>query len=483
MLFRDLRGFIARLEEEGEIQRIEKEVDWNLEVGAIIRRTYDLKSPAPFFQKLKDYPRGYSILGAPLGTSGKPNQYHARLAISLDLPPDSSVMDIMESYILRKKNPVKPVLISSGPCQENIHLNEDVDVGEFPAPLLHEGDGGRYIGTWHLVATRDPDSGWVNWGMYRLMIHDNRSTGIDLHPYQHIGLHYAKYEARNKPMEFAVAMGTEPVTPLVAAGSYSPGVDEVDIAGSLRGEPLELVKCLTVDLAVPATSEIVLEGEIRPYERMEEGPFGEFTGYRASERAPRPVCRIKAITHRHNPILPVCCHGVPVDDSHARRPLVAADLLDYLRSKGFPINMVYAPPEVSPLLYILSTRVPFANYAKHLAFALWGSPGGKTAPYVIIVDDDVDITNIDEVVWALTTRCHPERGITKILNTMGTPLLPFLDSYEKKHHIGAQVLLDCTWPKEWPPEAIPVKASFDALWPKETQEKVLKNWTEYGYRT
>ncbi|MBI2849327.1 MAG: UbiD family decarboxylase, partial [Chloroflexi bacterium] len=466
MPFKDQRAYIARLEEEGEIQRVEKEVDWNLEVGAIIRRSYDLKAPAPFFQKIKDYPSGCRILGAPLATSRRPNRYHARLAISLDLPPDSSVMDIMESYIARKKNLIKPILVSSGPCQENIHLGEDVDIEEFPAPLLHEGDGGRYIGTWHLVATKDPDSGWVNWGIYRLMMHDKKSTGIDLHPNQHIGFHYTKYETRNQPMEFAVAFGAEPVTPLVAGGSYAPGVDEMDIIGSLRGEPLELVKCLTVDLAVPATSEIVFEGEIRPFERKDEGPFGEFTGYRASERGPRPVCRIRAVTHRHDPILPVSCLGVPVDDSAARRPLVAAELLDYLRSKGFPVKMVYNAPEVSPLLYMVSTKVPFTNYAKHLASALWGSPGGKTAPYVIIVDDDVDVTNINEVVWALTTRCHPEKGIFKVPNTTGSPLLPFINSYEKRNHMGAQVILDCTWPKDWAPEAIPVKASFDVLWPK-----------------
>ncbi|MDP2727224.1 MAG: UbiD family decarboxylase, partial [Dehalococcoidia bacterium] len=349
-------------------------------------------------------------------------------------------------------------------------------------PILHQGDGGRYIGTWHLVATKDPDSDWVNWGMYRLMLHDKTSMGILLSSHQHIGYHYAKYVARNQPMEFAVAMGTEPVTSLIAANFYAGGINEMDVAGGMRGEPLELVKCETVDLAVPATSEIVLEGEIWPQERREEGPFGEYTGYMAGERAPRPVCRVKAITHRKNPVLPVTCMGVPVDDSAALRPLMAAEILDDLRTQGFPVKMVNCPMG-APLLFVVSTKVPYAGYARHLAAAVWGSStAGKLAHHLVIVEDDIDITDTHEILWALTTRCHPDRGIFKLIGGTASPLLPFLSMEERRAQKGAHVLFDCTWPKDWPKEAIPVKASFDVLWPKEVQEKVLHNWKEYGYK-
>ncbi|MDP2728226.1 MAG: UbiD family decarboxylase [Dehalococcoidia bacterium] len=482
MAFQDQRDYIAALEREGEIQRIEKEVDWDLEVGAIIRRSYDLKAPAPYFQNIKGYPAGYRILGAPIGTSSQPKRLHARLAISLGMKPDSTYEEIVEGYIKSKKNPLKPTLVSNGPCKEHVHIGDEIDLDEFPVPLLHEGDGGRYIGTWHLVATRDPDTDWVNWGTYRVMIHDKKSMGILLSPNQHIGLHYAKYESRGQPMQFAIAIGTEPVTPLIAASFYPAGVNEVDFAGSVRGEPVELVKCETVDLAVPATSEIVIEGVIPPFERQEEGPFGEYTGYRAGERAPRPICRVTAITHRRNPVLPVSCLGVPVDDSAALKPLRSAEILDDLRTSGFPVKMVNCPLE-SPLLFVVSTKVPYAGYPRHLAAAVWGgNSGGRSANYLVIVEDDVDITDSDEVLWALTTRCHPDRGIFKMTGTSASPLLPFLSLEEKRKRTAAHVLFDCTWPKDWPKEAIPVKASFDVLWPKEVQEKVLKSWKEYGYR-
>lgn len=481
MAFRDLREYIARLDKEGEVQPIQKEVDWSLEVGAIIRRSYDLKAPAPFFQRLRGYPEGYRIFGGPIGSSNRPNRSYARLAMALGLNPDSAVTEIMEEYIRRKKNPIKPVLVSGGPCKENVHIGEEVNLEEFPAPLLHEHDGGRYLGTWHLVATRDPDTGWVNWGMYRLMLHDRKTLGVLVVPSQHIGLHYRKYEAMNRRMECAVAIGTEPVTALMAGTPLDPGVNEADVVGSLRGEPLELVRCETVDLAVPATAEIVIEGEIPPRERRDEGPFGEYTGYMAGEREPRPVIHVKAVTHRHRPILTVTCPGVPVDENHVLRTIVCASLLDELRSRGFPVKMVYGPPEVGNLFWVISTKVPFSGYARHLACALWGLTAGRRAHYLIIVEEDVDITSINEVMWALTTRCHPDRGIFKLPNSAGNPLLPFTNSHEKQHSLGAHVLFDCTWPKEWPQEAVPVKASFDVLWPKDVQERVVRNWGEYGY--
>ncbi|MDP2728075.1 MAG: UbiD family decarboxylase, partial [Dehalococcoidia bacterium] len=295
-------------------------------------------------------------------------------------------------------------------------------------------------------------------------------------------IYYPKYEARNLPMEVAIAIGTDPVCALASAMAYNPGENEVDIAGGLAGEPIELVKCETVDLAVPANSEIVIEGEILPYERRDEGPFGEYTGYMVAERAPRPVIHVKAVTHREAPILTCVCPGVPVEEDHSLRPLAAAGLLNELRSRGFPVKMVYIPPEVGSLLYVVSTKVPFPGYAKHLAHAVWGSSEGRYASWLIIVDDDVDITNLSEVIWALTSRCHPDRGIFKVPNSHGHPLLPFSSVYERRNNLAAQVLFDCTWPKDWPPEAVPIKASFDVLWPKEIQERVLENWSAYGYK-
>jgi 4-hydroxy-3-polyprenylbenzoate decarboxylase len=483
MAFSDLREYIEVLEKEGELVRIKKEVDWNLEVGAIIRRSYDLKAPAPFFENIKDYPKGFRILGAPIGLSQRPNRSLSRLAISTGFSPDATFHEIVQGYIAKKKRPLKPIIVKIGPCKENIYLGNQVNLYGLPVPFLHKGDGGRYIGTWHLVATKDPDTNWANWGMYRLMVIDERTMGCLLRPDQHIGSHfYQKYEARGKPMEFAVAIGTEPVSTLVSALRVPSGMDEVDLAGGIRGEPVPLIKCETVDLYVPATSEIVIEGKVLPHERREEGPFGEYTGYLGREAFPQPVFRVTALTHRNDPIQVHSCMGVPVDDSDVVTTVVrAGDILDDLLQKGFPVKMVYLPPEGVSHLAIISTRVPFANFPKHLAFSVWGSTSGRTTWYLIIVDEDVDPTNMSEVIWALTTRCHPQRGIFSTGSSWSIPLLPFLSPYEKKHYLGSQVLFDCTWPKDWPAEAIPQKASFDQVWPEEIQKRVLDNWSEYGY--
>lgn len=484
MAIRDLRDYIDCLEKEGEIQQIESEVDWDLEVGAIIRRSFDLRAPAPFFLKIKGYPNGYRILGAPIGLSNSPGAAYKRLAISFGMSPTSTAKTIIEEYIRRRKSPIKPICVHTAPCKENIHIGDEVDLLEFPAPLLHQGDGGRYLGTWNVVITRDPDSDWVNWGVYRLMIHDRKTLGCLIFPNQHIGFHLKKYEERNQPMEFAVAIGTDPVSPLISGARIPPGVNECDIVGGIRGEPIGLIHCETVDLEVPASSEIVLEGIILPNERKEEGPFGEYTGYRASERAPRPVLHVKAVTHRNDPILPVCCTGVPVDDEAVIQPITkAAEILDELQRMKFPVTMAYCPPEGVGHLTIVSTKVPYPSYVNQLARAIWGSMGwGRACYYLVIVEDDIDVTQMDQVIWALATRCHPYHGIHRELNAPGHPLLPFLNEHEKRNLKAAYVLFDCTWPTEWPKESIPVKASFDVSWPKEIQEKVLKNWTKYGYQ-
>lgn len=481
MPFKDLREYIAKLDEIGEVQTIEQEVDWNLEVGAIIRRSYDLRAPAPFFQKIKGYAEDFRIFGAPIGTSRR-DRYYARIATALDMPIDITAQAFIEKYIRRKKNPIAPRIVKDGPCKEVIQTGNDVNLLQFPSPLIHGGDGGRYIGTWHTSITRDPETGWVNWGMYRLMIHDEKTMGGIISPDQHIGLHYYQhYEKRNKPMEFAIAIGTEPVTALMSAIRTNPGIAEAAIVGSLRGEPIDVIQCETVDLQVPATSEIVIEGVVMPEERRAEGPFGEFTGYQAGDRKPRPVFHVKAITHRQNPILPVTCMGVPVDDCAVVIPLAkAANLLDDLRGRGLPVKAAYCPPAGVSFMVIVSTKVPYVNYTQQLAHAIWAN--NRSFYQVMIVEDDIDVTDWEQVMWAFTTRCHPERGIRQVPNAPGNPLLPFVNAYEREKLLSAYVLFDCTFPKEWPKEFVPIKASFDVMWPQEIQKRVLANWNSYGYK-
>ncbi|MBI4187081.1 MAG: UbiD family decarboxylase, partial [Chloroflexi bacterium] len=245
MPFKDLREFIDSLEKAGDVRQIAEEVDWNLEAGAIVRWCNEHSLPAPFFQRVQDYP-GHRIFGTPLGTL-------RRLAIAMDMDPNTSTRELQEEYLKRKQRPIKPVLVKDGPCKENIRTGGKVDLLEFPVPVIHEGDGGRFIGTWHLDICKDPDTGWVNWGMYRHQVHSKDAAGVLAEPYTHLGsLLRQKYQVRGQPMEVAIAIGSEPISTFAASTPVPYGVSEVDIAGGLRGEPLEMIKCETIDLEVPA---------------------------------------------------------------------------------------------------------------------------------------------------------------------------------------------------------------------------------------
>jgi 4-hydroxy-3-polyprenylbenzoate decarboxylase len=475
MPYVDLREFIETLKNHKEVVSIEEEVSWDLEAGAIMRKCCEEIAPAPFFQRIKDYPEGYRLFGNPLAS-------FKRLALALDLPPGSKYTDILSVYDERRKNPIKPNLLKDGPCKENIHFGDDINLYEFPAPIIHGGDGGRYLCTWHIVATKDPDTNWVNWGMYRAMIHDKNSLGGLMIPTQHIGAIYSKYESKKMPMPFAIAIGPEPVTTIVATSAVPYGMSEVDVIGGVREEPLSLVKCETNDLFVPATAEIVIEGEVLPFERREEGPFGEYPGYQGSPKAPRPVYRVKAITHRNNPILTASNMGMPVDDCDVVMSVsVASDLKNDLIKYGFPITGIYIPPECCMFMVIISTKALYPGIAAQIAGTIWANKNGSSIGKVIVVEEDVDPTDINEVLHAWATINHPLKGIQIVSPLPGHPLIPYLTEYDKVHGIGANMVFDATWPKDWNEKDIPRKASFKYIYPKEIQEKVLNNWEEYGF--
>lgn len=474
MPFDDLRVFLRKLDEEGELVRVEQEVDWNEEAGAIVRRTNELGLQAVLFDHVKDYP-GWRLAGALMSAI-------RRVSIAMDMPANTHPRALVAEFDRRTREPIKPVRAQTGPCKENILLGDEVDLFRLPAPMIHAEDGGRYLCSWHAEITKDPDSDWVNWGMYRGMILEKNKLGLLIQPNQHIGLiYYQKYEARNRPMDIAIAIGMDPMSSFVASTFFPAMVSEADMAGALRGRPVELVQCETVDLEVPATAEIVLEGKVSPHERREEGPFGEYTGYRAADRALRPVMEVTAITYRNNPILTMSCEGVPVTETHANMSISKSAALERdLRSRGFPITGVWVYPESSNQLMVVATKVPYANAADAVAHAVYASPIGIHTPYLIVVPDDVDPYSWSEVMHTLSTRCHPYRGIRR--NQFGTSnfLDPRLPLSERRLAMGAKAYFDCTWPVDWDPKEVPELVSFATVYSKETQEKVLRNWSSYG---
>ena len=486
MAFQDLREFIERLDRYGELQRIEKEVDWNLEAGAITRRANEIGAPAALMTRIKGYPEGYALLGSPFGGS-KQQGYKPwrRVAIALEEDPDIPLWDLILESNKRRAHPLKPTLVSTGPCKENILMGKEVNLFKFPVPMIHNGDGGRYFSL-HAVIAKDPDTDWVNWAVSRVMIQTRNKLGGHVIIPQHLAmLYYLKYEARNRPMPFCIALGGDPINAIVSSISVPYGVNEADIGGGFRREPLELIQAETNDLYVPASAEIVFEGEMRPNERWDEGPFGEYNGYMMGPRMPAPVYRINAITHRTNPIIPFCCAGTPVDDCAALSTVFqAAELYRVLtEEKGFPINKLYLPPEGIYQLVVVSTKVPYASFAKEIEDVILSDKFGYFLNKVMVVDSDIDPTDMDQVWHAFATRMHPNRGVQTTEHGPGIAGYSYLSLRERQYGLGAQVLYDCTWPKEWDPESeVPKGAYFANLGPPEIKEKVLKGWVkEYGY--
>jgi len=475
MAFKDLREFISTLEKTGDVVHIKKEVDWDEEVGAIGRRVCEMSGPALLFDKIKDYPEGYRIFAGSLAT-------YRRVAIALGIPPDTPTKDIFAEYERRNEHPIKPVVVKEAPCKENVMLGDDVDLYHFPAPMVHSGDGGRYIGTWDIVVCKDPDSDWVNWGMYRFMVYNKRYlTGFPrLNSQMGLILHQ-KFVANHKPMPMALVIGADPICHQVASASYRKGVSEVDFAGALRQEPVELVKCETSDLLVPATAEIVIEGEILPDKTGEEGPFGEFPGYRTEGIRMGVLCRVKAVTYRNSPILTMIALGVPPDDNSVATPIASAlAVKNHLQRYGVPVIGVYSPPHAVLHTVIISVKRGGRDTANKILDALTVRRSDWSK--IIMVDEDVDVFNISQVVTAMVEKVHPERGVT-IYHHQGNPLAPFADLKERLEQTGPQMLLDATWPLDWPPEiAVPPCASFTGVYPKEVQEKVLSKWTKYGLK-
>lgn len=473
--FKDLREFLAKLEEEGELTRVEQEVDWNLEVGAVIRRANELGSTAVLFEKIKGYPEGYQIVGGLHAT-------RERLSLALGLPKNTSHQQMMDFWDGGFSHPIKPKVVPTGPCKENILKGKDINLYKFPIPMIHDGDGGRYI-TWHINAFKDYDSDWVNWGMYRVMIHNRNHLAGMIMPFQHGAAIFRKYEEANKPMEFAVVMGGDPVCSIIATSAAPYGVNEADIVGGVRGEPAELVKCETVDLMVPASAEIVIEGHVQPKVRVDEGPFGEFTGYRASPRAPRLVYQVSCITYRNNPITTSTCMGIPYDEVATIDTLnISTALRRSLRQEGLPVVDVYCSPE-SSLLVIVSTKTPYPGIAHKIASVIWGTSVGTARAKVMVMNDDLDITDVAQVMHAFITKCHPVRGTHVVAEAAGHPLIPFQALEERLWSKSCNVLYDCTWPLDWPPEiAVPPKSAFNSIYPDHIQNKVLSNWKRYGFK-
>jgi 4-hydroxy-3-polyprenylbenzoate decarboxylase len=283
-------------------------------------------------------------------------------------------------------------------------------------------------------------------------------------------------------MPFALVIGADPLCTTAGLAGYRIGESEADFAGALRQEPVELVKCETNDLLVPAHAEIVIEGEFRHDVVGPEGPFGEYPGYRVSEFTPKALLRIKAVTYRDDPIMTLENPGIPPDGSSVGGSVgVAIALKRRLQKHGFPVVDVHLPPEGASHLVVVSVKKGGHQTAKAIQEALTTRRAWYTK--IIVVDDDIDIYDLGQVIHAWSVKCHSYKGIyLQEAPGKGGPATPAHSPEERSQRYGASACFDSTWPVEWPDEYIPVRSSFADTYPKELQEKIKKNWKTYGFK-
>jgi len=422
----DLREWLDHAERLGEVRHV-RGATWQEDIGlaaeAILRAE---NGPCVVFDDIPGCPKGFRLLlNIFAGT---------RRNMTFGFPGHLSKWELSEAYrdaFLKDMKLVPHEIVADGPVLENVMTGDDVDVLKFPAPVWHEKDGGRYIGTGTYSITRDPEENWLNAGAYRAQVHDRNSVGVLMAAGHHGYLHREKYWKNGEPMPIVMVLGGDPLA-FFYGGTEAPyGVFEMDIIGGLRGRPVRMVKGRVTGLPFPAHAEIVLEGYVTPDKRVTEGPFGEWTGHYAGGAAPRPVLDIKAIYHRNDPIL----LGVPPmgagPDEMARYRAV-------LRSAMVKQNMTAAGvPEVaqvwcheiggSRMLHGVAIRQKYPGHATQAGFiAAQCGAAAYASKYVIVVDDDVDVTDLDHLLWAMLTRTEPKESIQFIQNAWDSPADPRL---------------------------------------------------------
>ncbi|MDP2718659.1 MAG: UbiD family decarboxylase, partial [Dehalococcoidia bacterium] len=409
----DLRHWLENVDRAGEL-RIVKGANWNLEIGALTTVNWR-KNPcrALVFDEITDYPRGYRVLTSSMSSPG-------RLGLALGLSPHYSKKEIIQ--ILRQKWPewdsardkFKPEIVSTGPLFENTMAGGEVDLFRFPAPMWHEEDGGRYIATGSAVITRDPDTGSVNVGTYRAMIHDKNVVSFHISMGKHGWLHMDKYHSRGQPCPMAISAGHHPLF-MVAGSIPLPQGAEYDLAGSIWGEPVKLINEEVTGLPVPADSEIVLAGFCPPDRKEKEGPFGEWVGYYVSGVQERPVLEVERAYFRNDPVILGAPPGrSPSDASYLQFVLRSALLHNQLEQCGVPdVKGVWLNEAGGREFITVSIKQRYAGHAKQAAVltSQLTMGGGFMGRWIVVVDEDIDPTDTNDVLWAMSTRVDPVKDI------------------------------------------------------------------------
>jgi len=480
MAYKDLRNFIELLKKKGLLKRITAEVDPVLEIAEINDRVVKTGGAALFFEKPKNskFPCVVNLFGS---------YERMKLALEVDsldeiglrmlefLEPDIPTNLIEKLKTLPKLKRLAdflPKYVNSGPCKEVI-FRENLSLNVFPILKTWPDDGGRFI-TLPMVFTKDPETGSRNCGMYRMHVYDERTTGMHWHMHKDGAKHYRNAEKLGKRLEVAVAIGSDPAVMYSATAPLPEGVDEMLFAGFLRKSSVELVKCETIDLEVPANSEIVLEGYCEPNERRIEGPFGDHTGY-YSLKDEFPMFHITCITHRKDALYPATIVGKPPMEDCYIAKTTERIFLPLIKKQIPEIVDINLPVEgVFHNIAIVSIDKRYPGHARRVMYALWGMGQMSFTKMIVVVDRWVDVQNPGEVIWRIGNNVDPKRDIVIVEGP-----LDVLEHASDIPSYGGKMGIDAT--KKWKSEGFLREWPDEIVMSEDIRRLVDKRWEEYGF--
>jgi UbiD family decarboxylase len=457
-MYKDLREFIDLVDRLGALRRIEG-ADARLEIGGITEVAAGLPDcPALLFDSIKGHKPGFRVF-----TNATTNVQRAALALGLS--PTLRPLDALKAWMEKRKAlaPLAPVAVKDAAFLGNTLTAAEVDIARFPAPLWHRDDGGPFVGSGSIVVMRDPDSGWINASIYRVQVHGpNRVTVQFDHGGRHGAIIAGKYWARGESCPVAVVHGEDPAL-FIAGFEYLPGgQSEYAFAGSIKGAPIEVCAGPQTGLPIPALAEIVFEGRLLPMREatLPEGPFGEFTGYYAAEARPGPVMEVTAIHYRDDPIL-LGSPPMKPPRFHFGLPFRAATIWSNLEAGGVT-DVAGVWQHVSQLMTVVALRPRYDGHAKRAA--LVAAAHSYMARLVVVVDEDIDPSNLADVMWAVATRCEPAEGIDIVRNAWSSALDPRIAPADKARGVTShsKAIIDACRPFAWrekfpPPSALSVE--------------------------
>ena len=444
-MYTNLREFIGEVEKLGALRHVTG-ADPHVELGGITEVAAGLpECPALLFDKIKGYPAGVRVF-----TNATTTPQRAALALCID--PALRPLDALKAW-MAKRQTLKvqvPVVVKDAAFLENSTRGAKVDLGALPAPTWHSKDGGPYIGSASIVVMRDPDSDWINASIYRVQVHTRNKVTVQ---FDHQGRHGAiiakKYWDQGKSCPLAIVSGEDPAL-FIAGFEYLPeGQSEYDFAGAIKDAPIDVIAGPVTGLLLPAQAEIILEGELNPpsAETLLEGPFGEFTGYYAADKRPCPVMEVTAIHHRNDPIL-LGSPPMKPPRFHFGLPFRAAGIWSNLEMAGVT-DVAGVWQHVAQLVTVVALRQRYAGHAKRAG--LIAAANSYMGRLVVVVDDDVDPSDLNDVMWAITTRCEPAEQIDIVREAWSSALDPRIPAEDKARGVTShsKAIIDACRPFGW----------------------------------